>query len=129
MPTNKFAETVPFYGVITIGPANTTTMVQSSPTAALQHRFDTIIASSTSVVDKYVTLEVYVGVTEFKLGSVNVPAGAGYLDIPAVNILAALFPTGFDGLVLPASALLRAAVHATLGAGEAVVLSLIGGYV
>lgn len=129
MPTQKFAEIVPVYALITIGPANTTTFVQSSPTIAQQHRFDHVLALSTAAVDKYVTLEVYVGVTEFKLGTVLVPAGAGSLAVPRIDVLAALLPASADGLVLPASTLLRAAVSATLGSGEAIILSCIGGYV
>lgn len=129
MPINRFAETYPVYANITMGPGNGTNAVQSSPGVGAPHRWDVVIAHSTAAADHDVLLDAYVGSVQFKLGTVKVPAGAGLTTVPAKEMLSALLATPNDGIVLPASSLLRATCAVTLAAGETLIIAMIGGTV
>lgn len=127
MPTNRFAETYPCYANITIGPGNGTNAVQSSPAVTVPHRWDAGYASSSAPIAHDLRLDAYVGAVSYYLGTVSIPSGAGYTTVPSVNVINLLVTTPDDGIVLPASAVLRATLAVTLGAGEALVVALVGG--
>ena len=53
-------------------------------------RVDAIVATSTDVVDHYLTLSYNNVTATGSLGTVKVPAGAGYGAVPAVDVIAGL---------------------------------------
>ncbi len=127
MPIGRFQETYPIYANISITSATGVNPVQSSPACAVPHRWDMLIAHSTAPIDHDLLLDCYVGSVQFKVGTVPIPAGAGLTTIPAVELLAALVTSPNDGLVFPASAVLRATLAVTLGAGETLTVACVGG--
>jgi len=127
VPTGRYNETYPVYANISITPASTTNPVQASPACAVPHRWDVGIASSTAAADHDLRLDAYVGSVAFYLGTVSIPAGAGFTTVPAVDVIAELIKAPNDGIVLPASAILRATLAVTLGAGETLTVALAGG--
>lgn len=127
MPVQRFSESYPVYANISITNASGVNAVQSSPACAVPHRWDALYAHSTAPIDHDLLLDAYVGSVQYKLGTVSIPAGAGLTTIPAVELLAALIATPNDGIVLPASAVLRATLAVTLGAGETITVACVGG--
>lgn len=104
-----------------------TNAVQASPAVAVPHRWDIAIAHSTAAADHDLLLDAYVGAVQYKLGTVSIPAGAGLTTVPAVEILSSLLASPNDGVVLPASAILRATLAVALSAGETITVALVGG--
>lgn len=127
MTTQRFNETYPSYANISITAGSTTNPVQASPAVTVPHRWDAAYASSTAAGAHDLRLDAYVGAVAFAIGTVSIPAGAGFTNVPAVDIIAALVESPNDGLVLPASAVLRATLAVTLGAGETITVALVGG--
>lgn len=129
MPLTRYAESYPVYARIALTNALGTQAVQSTPSVEVPHRFDMVLAISTSVTDHDVRLEAYVAAVGYILGTVSVPAGAGYGVVPAVDLVAALIAAPNDGVVLPAGANLRGACAASLASGETLTLVCVGGTV
>lgn len=129
MPINRYAETYPCYSSITLAIGQGTNPTQSSPAQTAPHRWDMILASSNAAVDHDARIEAYVGSLSYYLGSVVIPAGAGWTNVPPLDVLAALVPPSNDGITLPPSAYVRATLAVALGAGETINISLVGGLV
>jgi hypothetical protein len=100
-----------------------TSLVQIGAAYKTDVRWDAIACTSTSLTPRVVTLYVDV----FSIGSVVIPAGAGYGVVPAEDLLAGAEVVQRDGLVMPALAELYAAVDVALGAGETIGFVLQGG--
>lgn len=127
MPVGRYNETYPSYANISITAASSTNPVQASPAVTVPHRWDAGFASSTAAAPHDLRLDAYVGAVAFYIGTVSIPAGAGFTTVPAVNVIAELVEAPNDGIVLPASAILRATLAVTLGAGETLTVALLGG--
>jgi len=127
MPTTRYTESYPTYANIAIAQANGTNEVQASPAVNVVHRWDAAFASSTAAIAHDLRLNAYVGAVAFYLGTVSIPAGAGFTNVPAVDVIAELVKSPNDGIVLPASAVLRASLAVTLGAGETITVACVGG--
>jgi hypothetical protein len=63
------------------------------------------------------------------LGTVVIPAGAGYGAVPSVDLVAALIPSTLGAILLPANFLIEVKPDPLLGSGEELLFSFLGGYV
>lgn len=127
MATTRFAENYPVYANISLVAASGTNAVSASPSVDTIHRWDTLLASSTAAAPHDLRLAVTIGTVTSYLGSVSIPAGAGFTTVPAVDILAHILPNPTDGLVMPGLGALKGQLAVTLGAGETITVACAGG--
>lgn len=128
MPTERYNEAFPIVANINLVQGSGTNLVQSTPICSVLHRFDAARASSTAAADHDVRLSMLVNSVSYPLGSVTIPAGAGYTTVPAVDLIAALVTPPNDGIVLAGGSLLHAKLEVALGAGETITIACVGGY-
>lgn len=109
--------------------ADTTTLKTLVTGATNGTRIDVITCSTSDTVA--VDLGIYVQVggsgTNFFLGNVHLPPGAGYSTTPGVDAIAALPLTNFRAIVLNAADVLKAACAATMTSGKTTDVVALGG--
>jgi len=82
-------------------PASGTGFIALVPTDVFDRRVDSILVSNRDGIAHVINLSLIVGSSRTQLGSVSVPAGAGYAGTPSVDILPTSLPATQVGLVVP----------------------------
>ena len=106
--------------------ADTTTKKNIQTGGANGTRIDAIFCSTNDTVAVNLAFYINDGVTDFYIGNVNVPRGAGYTTVGRVEAMAVLSPV-LGYLVLPASYILKANCVATMTAAKITDVLAMGG--
>lgn len=89
-----------------------------------QARIDSMVVTNTDTIAHVVNVfSKTAGGVENLLGSVSVPAGAGTLGTPGVDVLAGSLPATQSGLLIPALTFVSAGMAVTIGTGHVWVTS------
>lgn len=127
MGIQQYDESAPLVGMAQIVNADGTGVVTLDTSTTARRRYDSILVTSTAVADHKLTIWTYVGAFGNKLGVVNIPAGAGSGAVPGVEVIAGLALGNVGAIVLPPVTDLKAKLEVTLGAGELMYITLLGG--
>ncbi len=90
-------------------------------------RIDALLVENTDTADATMTLYMSIGGTPTEIAQVTIPAGSGTAATPLKDVLAALFPTGYQQLLLPANQLLAVSFAAAPAAGRRYTVLVLGG--
>lgn len=91
-------------------------------------RFDVIMAANNDTINHIVGFTFVANLTRGVIGSVTVPAGAGYGAVPPVDVLAAMLPTAQPFLLVESNGDRFCFVGETINTGKIVSLYLQGGF-
>lgn len=106
--------------------ADTTTKKTVVTAGADGARIDSIMCSTDDTTTVNLAFYINDGGTDFYIGNVNLPIGAGYTTVARVDAISTLAPiTGY--LVLPASYLLKVNCVATMTAAKITTVVPMGG--
>ena len=89
-------------------------------------RIDSIMCSTDDTTTVNLAFYVTVGGTDYYIGNVNLPIGAGYTTVPRVDAIATLAPT-LGYLVLPSGVDLKCNCVATMTAAKTTTVVAMGG--
>lgn len=128
MGLSVFDENLPLCAQLVRTITQTTVAQSLLPVANQPRRIDNIIIASTDTIDHIVDLYVVQSAVTTLLGSFNVPAGSGYLGVPAVDAIAKLVPTLAGGLVLPGLATLTVDTPVQVTISDLVAFTVLGGW-
>lgn len=109
--------------------SDTTTIKDVITGAANGTRLDTVTCSTndTTAVDLGFYIQIGGSGTNYYLGNVHLPPGAGYGTVPGLDMINVLPLTTFKGLVLNSSDKLRCACAATMTAAKTTDVVALGG--
>jgi hypothetical protein len=127
VPNNIFSELKPLQNFLQIINANGTTVIQLTTTTDRSQRWDTILLTNTDTIAHVVRLFTHIATTQVLLGSISVPAGAGTLGAPPVELLAALFASTGQGCVLNQGNYLMISVEVAVVATFSLFVAAFGG--
>jgi hypothetical protein len=126
MGLSQFDETIGTVKQYPLAPADGIVVQDLWDTAPYQSRIDVIVAGNSDVIPHVVRFYYSTGGTTTLLGSVSVPAGAGTLGTPTVDMLAA-FPVGLQaGMLMPPGTILQVQNEVVAGAATAVDVTAFG---
>lgn len=125
MGLQTFDETAPVYALGSLTQFSGTN-AQTMYTTVHSERIDNIVATSTAAADHTVAISLLVAGGTFPLFEINVPASAGTLAVPPVDLLTAM-PATCPALILPLGAAIRARVLVALTGAETISLACLGG--
>jgi hypothetical protein len=111
MPNNIFAEIKPLTAFLSFVNADGLTVKNLTQATSRSQRWDTILVANTDTIAHVVRVYAHKSTTMTLIGSVNVPAGAGTAGVAAVELIAALFPTGSQGAAIEQSDYLQMSVE------------------
>ena len=129
MGLSIFDETYPYNLAAEILPANTTTLVPIIGGQQAAVRIDAILLASNAAAAHVVELLLTGGTVDGLVGSISIPAGSGYAAAPVVDLVPTIVPLSIGGLLLPANYGFGLRLAVTLGAGETITVTVIGGFV
>lgn len=89
-------------------------------------RVDSIMCSTNDTVAVNLAFYIYDGVTDFYIGNVNIPIGAGYTTVARVDGIYTLSPT-LNYLTLPSGYILKANCVATMSSSKTTDVVAMGG--
>lgn len=107
--------------------ADGTTLKQLASSQFPDLRIDNILLTSSDTVTRVVDFWYNLSGVNYLIGSVSVPAGAGYAGVAAVDAMATLLLIGQIGLPMNSSAVLNWAVETTVTAAKVVQAVVLGG--
>lgn len=132
MPLQEFDEQVPVNLICVFNDAWNPAIgfLFAFPIARTQ-RWDLVLGSNCDAVDHDVSVHVYDEQDAYRkpVGSVTIPAGAGYGAVPPVDVLGQLLAATGRGLVLANGHGLELFIDAAPGTGNVVSVWVQGGYV
>lgn len=127
------ANTAPiFEEVVTCGTPQTFTSADTTAKKTLLTagtdgtRVDSIMCSTDDTTAVNLAFYISISGTDYYIGNVNLPIGAGYTTVARVDAISTLAPT-LGYLALPASALLKANCVATMTAAKTTTVVPMGG--
>lgn len=120
-------EAVPRCDAVTFTSSDTTTTKAILAAGTNGTRIDGIIITSNDTAAVNLQCYAYNGTTDFYIGVVAVPIGAGYTTVARVDGLAVLAPAQTGALILPTGYSLRMACLATMTAAKTVTVTIQGG--
>jgi hypothetical protein len=129
MGLSIYDETLPFTQYAQIIEGSGTGFVQCWTTAKGALRLDAIHVWSLSASAHYVRVAIENASGYLELGDVEIPAGAGHTTVPGVDLVLELAPAAIGAFVLAPTDILNVKCPVALGAGEAIGMSILGGYV
>jgi hypothetical protein len=129
MGLSLYDEHTPYVSHLGLTIADTVVTATLCPASELPRRIDSILCLSTAagVVTVYLTMEL--GGVVANLGRAPLPIGSGITTVPMVDLILLLAPATIGGLVIPSGWVMKVGMSATLGAGEQVQCTALGGYV
>ena len=129
MGLTLYDEKVPLIAGRTITIADTTVLKTVLTCGIFPARIDAIICCSDAAASHVIELGVYTGTLQLYLGSLSVPAGAGFAGAATVDLASLVASTPMAGLLLLPGYTLNVRLVVTLGAGELFSVAAFGGYV
>lgn len=129
MGLSIYDEKLPFTQYAEILPGSGTNFVQCWTTAKGQIRIDALRVWSLSAAAHYVRVALQNASGYMELGDFEVPAGAGHGALPQVDLVEELAPVAIGAFVLGPTDILNVKCPVALDEGEAIGLSILGGYV
>ncbi len=128
MGVSIFDEILPFRNcnIIDDNPVDQPIFIASAQDRAA--RVDLVIFASTDVIDHNVQLSLQVGGTVAIIGTVVVPAGAGYVGVPSVEAIAHLPLAAQGGVLVMAGDFLYAQTLEAVTATKQLTMVMLGGY-
>ncbi len=116
----------PSSAVVTVVNADSTDKKTIATAGAAGARYDSIAVSSNDTAAVNLAFYVTVGGTDYHIGNVAVPIGAGYTTVARVDAISTLAPvTGY--LALAASAVLKCNAVAAVTADKTVTVAILVG--
>lgn len=115
-----------FVGYVTAGHGTAQTALM--PATTPPNQIDHLLANSSDTVDHICTIWLGNQGVYYPQFSAAVPAGAGNGVVPAVDLILAGLPAGFDTIILPTQWLVAFSIEANVTAGQFQVTSF-GGFV
>jgi len=101
MGTQQFSETMPLIDPFIFDNSSGIGQQYFGNATHRETRVDAILVGQNDTIDHVFNLFFDVAGLTVPLGSVNIPAGSGYLGLPMIDVLAAILPVGSAGLALP----------------------------
>jgi hypothetical protein len=89
-------------------------------------RVDSIMCSTSDTTTVNLAFYITIGGTDYYIGVVNLPIGAGYTNVPRVDAMTTLAPT-LGYLFVPNGALIKTACVATMTAAKTTDIVPMGG--
>jgi hypothetical protein len=114
-------------GSLTIA-SGTTVVDMFTPTGSAV-RVDAVLVSSTSLTPQIVDLWLTRYDGNGLVGSVSIPAGAGFAGVPIVDLIASIAPAAIGALVLLTGVGLGVGVEVALTGSDTLGVQVLGGYV
>jgi hypothetical protein len=108
--------------------ADGTGLVQLLSNLQVAARADQITAINGDSIDHHAQVVLTSGGTPFALGSVTVPAGAGYLGVPNVDLLTPLLRSPQVGVVIPYDMDLGVQLEEAVTGSNVVAVTVLGGW-
>lgn len=108
-------------------PADGTTWKTVHTGALSGSRLDDVLITNNGAAAHVVEFRITIGATSYQLGSVSVPAGAGYAGAVSVQLSATLQPTNQLGWLIGYNNTFQARVAVVMGAGETLDVVAFGG--
>jgi len=126
--TNPIFELTPVAGTPqTFVNADGTTLKTILTAGSEGTRIDAIMISSNSTAAENLAFYITISGTDYYIGNVNIPIGAGYTTVIRVDGMTWLKPAYQNFFVLPASALLKCNAVVAITAGKTVTVVALGG--
>jgi hypothetical protein len=123
-----FDEKNPLNLVQEIGNATGTSPINFGEFDPLSIRFDQVFCSNDDTIDHVVHLSIQsYGGSHIQFGNVNVPAGAGFAGVPAVELLSGCSPL-LSGITLGPRDNLGISVEVTMVGSSLLYIACLGGY-
>src|SRR5260370_22008797 len=117
MSNQQFAETTPSVAGQTFVAADTTAVkTLYQPQSAIGGRVDSILCTNSDVIDHYVAVYLNTPSATTRIGSVKVPAGAGFGAVPSVDLVSGLPVTNVLGLLIRATGLVALSMEVAVTA-------------
>lgn len=111
-----------------IVPADGTALLPLVPAASVSRRIDAILAANRDTIDHVINVQMTVGAVVTEIGSVTVPAGAGYAGVPTVDLLGSGFPATQAGVTLIGTSLIGVQLPVAVVATFDVSVTAVGGF-
>jgi len=121
-----FEEVVTCGSPQTFASGDTTTKKTVLTAGADGTRVDSIMCSTDDTVTVNLAFYISISGTDYYIGNVNLPIGAGFTTVPRIDAVSTLAPL-LGYLVLPASALLKCNCVATMTAAKTTYVVPMGG--
>lgn len=123
-----FNETYPLLETALITATTGTTVIDLGPVQAFPTRLDSVLVTNTAATDVVLNVYLYYQTLQAFVGAVTIPALAGRGVIPIFDLVAAMFNGPNGALVLPVGAKLQGGAGAALTGGDALAITLLGGF-
>jgi hypothetical protein len=124
----QFNEIAPYGTNVVLSNASGTSEVTLVSSNVARLRIDAIVCTNTDTVAHVLDIKLQY-VASHVIGSVTIPAGAGYGAVPSIEVVQALNLPNVPGFILPATCFINVQLEVTLTSGKVVELCAIGGYV
>lgn len=128
MGVSTFDEVSPGVYCQNLDDTNWSAGVALVPTDDRAQRIDTMMICNSDTIDHNVGFYFDLGSGNHHFGYVLVPAGAGAPTVPAVDALAALLPSGSNGILVPRGVQFGFAIYEAVTTATKVEVTAIGGY-
>jgi hypothetical protein len=127
VPLNVFAETIPASTLLRIVNATGTTPVAVISPLLFPIRVDNVYVTNNDAIAHVVSVLLNTGSGSGRVCSANVPAGAGFGGVVAVDVLAVGLPAGQTGIVVASASVLSVAVEVTVVGAFIVAVNVVAG--
>lgn len=127
MGTSQYDEKLPYSWTVRFvnGGATSSTLITAGTQSTA--RVDDLIAVSTCTADRTLDVQLIRSSIPYSYGKVLLPAGAGSVAVPAVNVMDSIRPTAGGGITPAGGDTLAIAIDSAPGAGENVTVVAQGG--
>lgn len=127
MGISIFDETLADSNPVVFDDGNSPGVLTLTPNDKTLRRVDTILAVNNDTIDHEVSLRINIASAFYWLGSVVIPAGAGFAGTPSIDLLAACVPPTQLGLNLFSFNYLEVDCLVALSSGKGVWITAFGG--